>query len=103
MQRYDSCSSFFCFSLILKNKLINKRESVINFIKKNKIENRPIVTGNILNNPMMRFAKIRKKGQYPNVNFIDQNGIMIGNRSRPINKKEIKILKNLNDFLLEPK
>ncbi len=103
MQRYDSYSSFFGFSLILQNKLINKRKSVINFMKKNKIENRPIVTGNILNNPMMRFAKIRKKGKYPNVSFIDQNGIMIGNRSRPINKKEIEILKNLNDFLLESK
>ena len=70
-------------------------------MKKNKIENRPIVSGNILNNPMMGYAKIRKKGKYPNVCFIDQNGIMIGNRSRALNKKEIKILKKLNDFLLE--
>ena len=103
MQKYDRNSSFFAFSFILQNKLFNKREVVINFMKKNKIENRPIVSGNILNNPMMEYAKIRKKGKYPNVCFIDQNGIMIGNRSRAINKKEIKILENLNDFLLELK
>ena len=99
MQKYDDHSSFFGFSFILKNNLLNNRKKIINFLDANKIECRPIVSGNILNNPMLNFASYRKYGNFKNVINIDQNGFMIGNRSRPYTNIEIKALKKLNKFI----
>lgn len=42
---------------------------------------------------MLNFAIYRKYGSFKNVNNIDQNGFMIGNRSRPFTKIEIKAKK----------
>ena len=79
--------------------MLNNRKKIINFLDANKIECRPIVSGNILNNPMLNFASYRKYGNFKNVINIDQNGFMIGNRSRPYTKIEIKALKKLNKFI----
>ncbi len=99
LQKFNKDASFFGFSFLLKGKLLNKRQEVVKFMEKNKIEGRPIVSGNILNNPMLEFASYRKFGTFENVKYIDKNGFMIGNRSRDLKIKEINFLKKLRDFL----
>ena len=61
-------------------------------MKRNKIECRPIVSGNITTNPMLKFSNYRIPLPIKNAEFIDKNGFMIGNRSRILSKNEIKIL-----------
>lgn len=99
LQKYEKDSSFFGFAFILKNKLKNKRNHIINYLKKNKIECRPIVSGNITKNPMIKYAKIKIPFKLKCTEYIDKNGFMIGNRSRKLTEKEIKILKKFNYFL----
>ena len=99
LQKYDKNSSFFGFAIILKKKLRNKRNHVINFMRNNKIEFRPIVSGDITKNPMMKYAKFKIPFKLKSTKYIDQNGFMIGNRSRKMTEKEIKILNKFNNFL----
>jgi CDP-6-deoxy-D-xylo-4-hexulose-3-dehydrase len=99
LQKYEKNSSFFGFAFILKNKLKNKRKYIVNYMKKNKIECRPIVSGDITKNPMIKYAKFKIPFKLKCTQYIDQNGFMIGNRSRKMTEKEIKILNKFNNFL----
>jgi len=99
LQEYNKQSSFFGFAFILKNKLENKRDLVVRYMKNNKIECRPIVSGNITTNPMINYAEYKIPFKLKSTQYVDKNGFMIGNRSRIITKSEIKILLKLRNFL----
>jgi CDP-6-deoxy-D-xylo-4-hexulose-3-dehydrase len=97
--KYDNNNSYFGLIMMLKNKLLNKRKKVINLFDKLGIEARPIVSGNITNCPMIEWSKFKIIRPLTNAKYIEQNGLMIGNRSRKLNYKEIKILNLLNHKL----
>lgn len=99
MQQYNKNNSFFGFAFVLQNKLENKRDMIVKYMKKNKIECRPIVSGNIITNPMIKYARYDIPYDLEVTKYIDKNGFMIGNRSSQITKSEIKILTNLKNFL----
>ena len=99
LQEYNKESSFFGFAFILANKLENKRDLVVKYMKNNKIECRPIVSGNITTNPMIKYAEYKIPFKLKSTQYVDRNGFMIGNRSRIITKSEIKILLNFRNFL----
>ena len=46
--------------------LKNKRSKIISKLIKNKIEVRPTMTGNFLNNPVKKFLNFKAKGNYKN-------------------------------------
>ena len=75
-------SSWFGFGLVLKGKLSNKRSLVIFELKKNGVETRPIVTGNILKNPMAKFLEYSIFDKLENTEDIDINGLFLGNDQR---------------------
>ena len=99
LQEYNIQSSFFGFAFILMNKLENKRDLIVKYMKKNKIECRPIVSGNITTNPMIKYAEYKIPFKLKSTQYVDKNGFMIGNRSRIITKSEIKILLKFRNFL----
>ena len=99
LQDYNKQSSFFGFAFILTNKLVNKRDMIVKFMKNNKIECRPIVSGNITTNPMIKYAEYKIPFKLKSTQYVDKNGFMIGNRSRIITKSEIKILLKFRNFL----
>jgi len=99
LQEYNKENSFFGFAFILTNKLENKRDMIVRYMKNNQIECRPIVSGNITTNPMIKFAEYKIPFKLKSTQYVDKNGFMIGNRSRIITKSEIKILLKLKNFL----
>jgi CDP-6-deoxy-D-xylo-4-hexulose-3-dehydrase len=99
LQEYNKQSSFFGFAFILTNKLENKRDFILKYMMKNKIECRPIVSGDITANPMIKYAEYKIPFKLKSTQYVDKNGFMIGNRSRIITKSEIKILLKLRNFL----
>ena len=99
LQEYNEQSSFFGFAFILANKLENKRDMVVKYMKNNKIECRPIVSDNITTNPMIKYAEYIIPFKLKSTQYVDKNGFMIGNRSRIMTKSEIKILLKLRNFL----
>lgn len=94
LQKFNKDSTYFGFSIIIKNHLIDIYELIkkINLLG---IETRPIISGNILNNQMMRYADYSIYKKPIKANYIENFGFMIGNRSELFSDKEKKILKNL--------
>ncbi len=76
-----------------------KKENLKKFkllLKNNKIEFRPIISGNLLLQP---FLKNKYKGKYPNSNLIHKHGIYLGN-NQFVNKKNFLKLKSLLSKLI---
>ena len=96
---FDNNSSFFGFVIILKNNLKDKRDRVINLLTRMGVEARPVVSGDITNCPMIRFSKYKISGNLKNTKNIENNALMLGNRSKKFFYSEIKILKNVENLL----
>jgi dTDP-4-amino-4,6-dideoxygalactose transaminase len=94
-------SSWFGFSILLMNELEGKRNQVIEHLKRNGIEVRPIVAGNFTKNPVISHLDHRVSGELKNADYIHDNGFFVGNHSKS-NKKELILLENLlREFLNE--
>jgi len=86
MQIYDAQkevgeSSWFGFPIILKEKYQGKRDLVVNFLKEKEIEVRPIVAGNFLRNPVIKYLDYEISGDVKNSDYIHDNGFFVGNHS----------------------
>ena len=79
IQKEIGTSSWFAFSLIISpnNKLT--RYQVIQRLTKGKIESRPIVAGNFVNNSVIKYFDYEISGELKNAEYIHDNGFYIGN------------------------
>ena len=98
IQKEIGKSSWFGFSLILKNDSPINRKKLVQTLFKNNIECRPIVTGNFLKNKsVLKFFDYRVSGTLENAEHLDLNGLFVGNHHFDISR-QIKYLKSvLND------
>ena len=85
-------SSWFGFSLIIKPTSKLNREEVVKRLQENKIDCRPIVTGNFTRNEVMKFFDYEISGDLKNADYLNNNGFFVGN-SHGCLEKEIKYLK----------
>ena len=83
-EQADGASSWFGFGLLCSDK--TTRDSLVAILKENEIECRPIVTGNMLRQPV--FAQFANPEDFPNAEKIHDCGLMIGNHQFQI-KNEI--------------
>ena len=98
IQQETEVSSWFGFSLLLTNKLSSFRDDLINILKENNIECRPIVAGNFTKNPVIKFMDYDICGELSASDEIDKNGFFVGNDFRDL-KNEIHYLHELiKDF-----
>ena len=94
IQQETEVSSWFGFSLLLTNKLSSFRDDLINILKENNIECRPIVAGNFTKNPVIKFMDYDICGELSASDEIDKNGFFVGNDFRDL-KNEIHYLHDL--------
>lgn len=87
VQQENGESSWFGFSLILKNRLASKRTALIDFLGKMGVETRPIVAGNFLRNPVMKHLDFIAKGKFEGADTIHDHGFFIGNHHLDISSK----------------
>ena len=90
-------SSWFGFSLVLKNKLAGKREHLIKLLTHHKIDTRPIVAGNFTLNPVMKHLDFQPLTNLDNSDNIHRNGFFIGNHHYDVTLE----LKKVYDLLIE--
>lgn len=79
IQRNIDNSSWFGFSLIIKPGSKLKRKDIIDKLQENKIDCRPIVTGNFTKNEVMRFFDYKVHKKLINADFLHENGFFVGN------------------------
>ena len=77
-------SSWFGFSLILRKEFENQREFVANQLQNLGFECRPIVAGNFVKNKVIDYFDYEVQGELKNADYIDRNGLFIGNHHYPI-------------------
>ena len=91
IQKEIGNSSWFGFSLIIKPESKLNRRTVIEELGKLGFETRPIVTGNFSKSDVMRFIDHEIPFKLQNAEYIDNNGLFIGNQHFLINEAIEKI------------
>jgi CDP-6-deoxy-D-xylo-4-hexulose-3-dehydrase len=89
-------SSWFGFSLIIKPGSNLKRRDVINKLKENKIDCRPIVTGNFTRNEVMKFFDYEIHQELKNADYLHENGFFVGNSQVCLRSELLLLLKFLD-------
>lgn len=84
LQKEVGSSSWFGFSLVLREGVNIDRKALVSKLSENGFECRPIVAGNFTKNPVMQHIPHQVHASLPNAEFIDQNGLFIGNHHYPI-------------------
>lgn len=72
-------SSWFGFSIVLEDHLESRRDQIIKILTDNKVETRPIVAGNFMKNPVIKYINYIDNYDYKNADYIHTNGFFIGN------------------------
>lgn len=95
IQQETGSSSWFGFSLILKENAPYSRADLVKLLTENGIECRPIVTGNFLKNKeVLEYFDYEVSGTLEAAEYLDINGLFVGNHQNGI-KKEIELLSKL--------
>ena len=94
IQKEIGKSSWFGFSLIIKPGSIKKRKDVIEILEKNKVEYRPIVTGNFVRNDVLKYFNYTIHNKLKNADHLHDNGFFVGNNHDDLSKN-IKFLKKI--------
>ena len=88
IQREIGRSSWFGFSLVLKESSPITRRKLVQHLTANSIECRPIVTGNFLKNKeVLEYFDYEVSGSLENSEYIDANGLFVGNHQIDITDK----------------
>ena len=80
-------SSWFGFSMILTNKMLDQRNKFIQTLEENMIESRPIVAGDFTKNPVISYLDHSICGNLENSEIIDKSGFFIGNDHRDLSNE----------------
>ena len=87
----NSVHSYFGFSFVLQNSLLDKRSEVINLFREHGIECRPIVAGNFMRNPVIERLNYTTFGTYDGANEIHDQGFFLGNDNRILEEQLTKV------------
>ena len=95
-------SSWFGFSMIFTGALEGKRDIIVNNFRNKEIECRPIVAGNFMKNPVIKYLNHINHNDYAVADYIHDNGLFIGNDVRDLRENidlVHSLLLELSDYL----
>jgi len=99
IQREVGDSSWFGFSLVIKENAPFNRKDMVAAFQQAGIECRPIVTGNFLKNKeVLKFFDYEVSGSLEAAEYIDQHGLFVGNHQASLGA-EIKLLRSVINAL----
>ena len=88
--------SWFGIAMLFNKKFKYKKKLILNKLNKFGIENRPIISGNFLKQPVMKKYKIsQKSSQFPNANYVHEYGFFVGLKHKLMSNKEISKYSNI--------
>ena len=95
--------SWFGFPLMINKKETKSKKNFLNFLNKNRIETRPIISGNFINQPAIKKYNIKyKKSDLKNSQEIEDRGFFIGLPTEILDRSKINkitnLLLNVNNF-----
>ena len=85
--------SWFSLPLLINKKYLRKKSSFLQYLKNKKVESRPIISGNFVNQPCIALHKIKyNKKNLKNSEEIDKRGFFIGLPTKPLKKSTLQTL-----------
>ena len=93
-EKKESFHTWFGFTIIIKDIKVIDRRKLCNFLNKNKIETRVIVSGNFASQPVVKTFKHSVIGDLANANKIMTNGFSIGIHQN-LSNNQIKYIFNV--------
>ena len=95
--------SWFGFPLMLNKNKLQSKNKFLKYLNKNKIETRPIISGNFVNQPAIKKYNIKfRKSELQNSQEIEDRGFFIGLPTKILDRIKINkitnLLLNVNNF-----
>ena len=91
--------SWFSVPLLINKKYLKFKNIFLKRLEKNKIETRPIISGNFINQPAIKLHKLKfNKKNFKISQEIEDRGFFIGLPTKKIKSKDFK---KLADYLLD--
>lgn len=84
-------SSWFGFSLVIRPEVKIERKEIVKILSASDIESRPIVAGNFAKNEVVKYFNHEIFGDLKNAQWIDKNGLFVGNNQVDI-RSQIDLL-----------
>lgn len=85
--------SWFGLPILLNEKFSKQKNKYLKYLEKNYIENRPIISGNFLNQPSIQLFKLNnKKKKLKGAQTIEDRGFFIGIHTKKITTDELNYL-----------
>ena len=88
--------SWFCLPFLVNKKFLNKKKTFLKHLEKNKVETRPIISGNFINQPCIKLYKFKfNRSEFISSQKIEERGFFIGLPIKILKKNAISKLVNL--------
>jgi len=100
-ERENTRHAWFGYPLTVKAKAPFTRKQIVTFLEKRGVETRPIMCGNIDEQPVMRLFPYRKIGELTNSRFIMRNSFFFGNHQAITRAKREALVEYLKEFTSE--
>ena len=95
IQKEVGKSSWFGFSLVTKPEVKLDRKTIVKRLNECAVECRPIVAGNFAKNEVVKYFNHEIFGELKNAQWIDKNGLFVGNHQYDIRDKIDSLAKAL--------
>lgn len=100
LQKEIGESSWFGFSIVLREDSPFSRDDLISKFKEKNIECRPIVTGNFLNNKeVLKYFDYEASGNFDNAEYIDNKGLFVGNHHTDISEEILYLHRSISELI----
>ena len=87
--------SWFGLPILINKRYAHIKKEFLNQLSKKGIENRPIISGNFLNQPASKFFKFSSsKKDFKNADEIENRGFFIGLHTKNLKQSELKFISN---------
>ena len=89
-------ASWFGLAMLFNKKFKHKKKLILNKLDKLGIENRPIISGNFLQQPALRKYNISQKCKnFPNANHVHEYGLFVGLKNKIMSRIETEKFANI--------
>ncbi len=94
MQKSDFVTpSWFGLPILIDKKFIKIKKKFLGNLEKFGIENRPIISGNFLNQPCTKLYNLNPKNlKFKNSQEVEERGFFIGIHTHPITEKQLLLI-----------
>ena len=96
-------SAWYGFPIIVNPKASFSRKDLTDFLESKGLQTRPILSGNMSEQPVMKYYEHKKIGNLPNVNAIHCDAFFIGNHQGIGKREREAVVDYFDEFMSEVK